>query len=206
MSAKLGFAAGLAVGLLAGSRAGRGLYDRSASAASAVVHDPRVRSGATSALHKAGSAGSSVAGSAARKVKGRGKAGAAGETSDGSEPAEAAEGNDEERDGSALRGRTKRLIGGARKRAHGVRVNGHAGWGGGGMKGTGSGAKASGVKGTGVKGAGVRIARPHLHRAGHGEQPENGAWRAGESQNGARHVGMSAPYVQPEPKSGDEGE
>lgn len=201
MSARLGFAAGLAVGLLAGSRAGRGLYDRSASAASAVVHDPRVRSGATSVLHKAGSAGSSVAGSAARKVKARSKAGAEGEASDGSERAEGAEGNDEERDGAALRGRTKRLIGGARKRAHGVRVNGHGGWGGGGMKGTGS-----GVKGTGVKGAGVRIARPHLHRAGHGEQPENGARHAGESQNGAPHVGMSAPYVQPKPKSGDEGE
>jgi hypothetical protein len=152
---------------------------------------------------------------------------ALGETSDGVEGAEGmegAEGDERERDGAALRGRTKRLIGGARKRAHGVRVNGHGGWGG--TKGTGSGAKASGVKGTGVKGAGVRIARPHLHRAGHGEQPENGARRAGESengaryagesengarhagesQNGARHVGMSAPHVQPKPKSGDEGE
>lgn len=73
MSAKLGFAAGLAVGVLAGSRAGRGLYDKSAAAASAVVHDPRVRSGASSALHRAGSAGSTVAGAAARKVTGKGK-------------------------------------------------------------------------------------------------------------------------------------
>jgi hypothetical protein len=183
VSAKLGFAAGLAVGLLAGSRAGRGLYDRSASAASAVVHDPRVRGGATSVLHKAGSAGSSVAGSAARKVKGRGTTNAegAGETSEG---VEGAEGKDEERDGAALRGRTKRLIGGARKRAHGVRVNGHgAGFG-------------TGMKGAGVKGTGVKIARPHLHRAGHGEQ----------SQNEAPHVGMSAPSVQPKPKESDEGE
>jgi len=198
VSAKLGFAAGLAVGLLAGSRAGRGLYDRSASAASAVVHDPRVRSGATSALHKAGSAGSSVAGSAARKVKGRGKADAEREEGETSEGVEGGEGKDEERDGAALRGRTKRLIGGARKRAHGVRMNGH----GAGVKGTGFG---SGVKGTGF-GSGVKIARPHLHRSGHGEQPENAARHAGESQNGARHAGMSAPYVQPKPKSGDEGE
>ena len=188
MSAKLGFAAGLAVGLLAGSRAGRGLYDRSASAASAAVHDPRVRGGATSVLHKAGSAGSSVAGSAARKVKGLGKTDAEG-TGETSEGVEGAEGNGEERDGAALRGRTKRLIGGARKRAHGVRVNGH----GAGAKGTGFGA---GVKGAGVKGSGVKISRPHLHRAGHGEH----------SQNGARHVGMSAPSVQPKPKDGDEGE
>jgi hypothetical protein len=214
VSAKLGFAAGLAVGLLAGSRAGRGLYDRSASAASAVVHDPRVRSGATSALHKAGSAGSSVAGSAARRVKGRGKAStdAQGETSDGVEGAEGmegAEGDERERDGAALRGRTKRLIGGARKRAHGMRVNGHgAGAGaaaGFGMKGSGAGVKGAGVK---AKGAGVKIARPHLHRAGHGEreQAQNGARHAGEPQNGAWHEGMSAPYVQPKPKSGDEGE
>jgi hypothetical protein len=72
VSAKLGFAAGLAIGVLAGSRAGRGLYDRSASAASAVVHDPRVRSGASAALHRAGSAGTTVAGAAARKATGRG--------------------------------------------------------------------------------------------------------------------------------------
>ncbi|HTJ72508.1 MAG TPA: hypothetical protein VL551_33530 [Actinospica sp.] len=113
MSAKLGFAAGLAVGLLAGSRAGRGLYDKSAAAASAVVRDPRVRSGASTALHKAGSAGSSVAGAAARKVKNRG-------TSDGD--GDGAEGSEGER-AAALRRRTKRLMGGVRK--HGVRVNGH---------------------------------------------------------------------------------
>lgn len=68
MGAKLGFTAGLAVGLLAGSRAGRGLYDRTAAAATSVVHDPRVRRGASTALHKAGDAGSTVAGAAARKV------------------------------------------------------------------------------------------------------------------------------------------
>ena len=72
MSAKLGFTAGLAVGLLAGSRAGRGLYDRSAAAASAVVQDPRVRRGASSALHRVGSTGSTVAGAAARKITHRG--------------------------------------------------------------------------------------------------------------------------------------
>jgi len=68
---KLGFTTGLAVGLLAGSRAGRGLYDKSAATATAVVNDPRVRQGATTALHKAGDAGSSVAGAAARKIKQR---------------------------------------------------------------------------------------------------------------------------------------
>ena len=73
MSAKMGFTAGLAVGLLAGSRAGRGLYDRSAAAATSVVNDPRVRRGASSALHKAGSAGSAVAGAAARKVRHHGE-------------------------------------------------------------------------------------------------------------------------------------
>lgn len=73
MSAKLGFTAGLAVGLLAGSRAGRGLYDRSAATASSVVNDPRVRRGASTALHKAGAAGSSVAGAAGRKVTQRGR-------------------------------------------------------------------------------------------------------------------------------------
>ena len=83
MSAKLGFAAGLAVGVLAGSRAGRGIYDRSAAAASAVVHDPRVRSGASSALHRAGSAGSTVAGAAVRKVTGKGKADAEGKAEEG---------------------------------------------------------------------------------------------------------------------------
>lgn len=111
VSAKLGFAAGLAVGLLVGSRAGRGLYDKSAAAASAVVHDPRVRSGATTAVQKAGSAGSTVAGAAARKVKNRAKSDGEGDSADGSES---------ER---ALRRRTKRLMGGVRK--HGVRVNGH---------------------------------------------------------------------------------
>jgi hypothetical protein len=113
VSAKLGFAAGLAAGLLAGSRAGRGLYDRSAAAASAVVHDTRVRRGASTALQKVGNAGSSVAGAAARKVKNRGK-------SDGE--GESAEGKDGEP--AALRRRTKRLMGGVRK--HGVRVNGHS--------------------------------------------------------------------------------
>ncbi|HEX4788920.1 MAG TPA: hypothetical protein VH372_10695 [Actinospica sp.] len=71
MSAKLGFTTGLAVGLLAGSRAGRGLYDRAAAAATAVVNNPRVRRGASTALHKTGEASSSVAGAAARKVKQR---------------------------------------------------------------------------------------------------------------------------------------
>jgi hypothetical protein len=142
VSAKLGFAAGLAVGLLVGSRAGRGLYDRSVATASAVVHDPRVRSGATSAVHKAGSAGSSVAGAAARKVKNRGK-------SDGD--GDAADGNDGDRAPAALRGRTKRLIGGVRK--HGVRVNGH--------------------------GTGMKISRPHIHRWSHADHAHNGSRHAG---------------------------
>lgn len=68
-SGKVGFAAGLCVGLLAGSRAGRGLYDRSAATASALMHDPRVRQGATTAAHRAGEAGSAVANAAARQVK-----------------------------------------------------------------------------------------------------------------------------------------
>ena len=115
MSVKLGFAAGLMVGVLAGSRAGRGLYDRSAAAATAVVHDPRVRSGASAALHRAGSAGSTVAGAAARKVRNRGKA--AGEEDEQVDGAEKDGGKGE------LKARKRRLIGGVRK--HGFTVNGH---------------------------------------------------------------------------------
>ena len=183
MSAKLGFVAGLAVGVLAGSRAGRGLYDRTASAASAVVRDPRVRSGATTVMHKAGDAGSSVAGAAARKVKSRGKA-------DG-DPAEDAEGNgDAERGPAALRGRTKRLMGGVRKHA-GAGINGKGHWGG-----------ANGSSG----GSGVKISRPHLHRPHlHRTDHAAGADHYGDhAHNGARHGGMSAPYVQPKPVKDEE--
>lgn len=154
MSAKLGFAAGLAVGLLVGSRAGRGLYDRSVATASAVVHDPRVRSGATSVVHKAGSAGSSAAGAAARKVKNRGKSGGEGDAADGSD------GSDGERAPAALRGRTKRLIGGVRK--HGVRVNGH--------------------------GTGMKISRPHIHRWNHADHSHNGSRHVGHAGMTAPYV------------------
>jgi len=68
-SGKVGFAAGLCVGLLVGSRSGRGLYDKSAATASALMHDPRVRQGATTAAHRAGEAGSAAVGVAARQVK-----------------------------------------------------------------------------------------------------------------------------------------
>lgn len=68
-SGKAGFAVGLCVGLLVGSRSGRGLYDRSAAAANAVVNDPRVRRGATTAAQRAGEAGNAMAGAAARQVK-----------------------------------------------------------------------------------------------------------------------------------------
>lgn len=184
MSAKLGFAAGLAVGLLAGSRAGRGLYDRSTAAASAVVNDPRVRSGASSVLNKAKTEGSSMAGAAVRKVKNRGK-------SEADAEAESAEGSEGERGAAALRGRTKRLMGGARKRGHGVRANGH----------------------------GMRVGRPHLRLNGfsHSGDSDHAAYdeehdegrdggHDGGRNNGGHNGGVSAPYVQPKPKSGGGGE
>ncbi|WP_034264946.1 hypothetical protein [Actinospica robiniae] len=68
-SGKVGFTAGLCVGLLVGSRAGRGLYDKSAATANSLMHDPRVRQGATTAAQKAGEAGTIMAGAAARQVK-----------------------------------------------------------------------------------------------------------------------------------------
>jgi hypothetical protein len=176
VSAKLGFAAGLAVGLLAGSRAGRGLYDRSVSAANSVVHDPRVRNGATSALHKAGDAGSSVAGAAARKVKSRGKSEADG---DGAEATDEETETEPGSERDALRGRTKRLIGGVRKRGHGVRVNGH---------GVRLGRPHLRVNGT-----------DHTDHADHTD-------RTDRTDHAARHGGMSAPYVQPKPKNGSEEE
>ena len=68
-SGKVGFAAGLCVGLLVGSRSGRGLYDKSAATANSLMHDPRVRRGATTAAQRAGEAGTMMAGAAARQVK-----------------------------------------------------------------------------------------------------------------------------------------
>jgi len=68
-SGKVGFAAGLCVGLLVGSRSGRGLYDKSAATANSLMHDPRVRRGATTAAQRAGDAGTAMAGAAARQVK-----------------------------------------------------------------------------------------------------------------------------------------
>jgi hypothetical protein len=188
VSAKLGFAAGLAVGLLAGSRAGRGLYDKSAAAASAVVKDPRVRSGASNALHKAGDAGSSVAGAAARRVKNRGKA-------DGED--ESADAGDGERDRAALRRRTKRLMGGVRK--PGVRVNGHS--------------MRIGRPNLHLHRSKHGDAHNRDQDRDHGGQVSNNnnshhvAYRRSAggrmSAGGMSAGGMSAPYVQPKPKKSE---
>ena len=190
MSAKLGFAAGLAVGVLAGSRAGRGLYDRSAAAASAVVHDQRVRSGASAALHRAGSAGSTVAGAAARKVTGTGRVEKKGEEGSGSGSGgdggsgsgsgrgrgggrgrigESAGGSDA---GVESRVRMKRLMGGVRSHRHG----------GGDGDGEGSGARGHG------------FGRHWSHSA-----------LSNHSQVNHSHAGVSAPSVQVRPKGDAEG-
>ena len=187
MSAKLGFAAGLAVGVLAGSRAGRGLYDRSAAAASAVVHDQRVRSGASAALHRAGSAGSTVAGAAARKVTGKGRVekkgeegsggGGEGDTGRGRGRSGGGRGRIGESAGGADGGvesrvRMKRLMGGVRSHRHG----------GGDGDGEGSGARGHG------------FGRHWSHSA-----------LSNHSQVNHSHAGVSAPSVQVRPKGDAEG-
>ena len=217
MSAKLGFAAGLAVGVLAGSRAGRGIYDRSAAAASAVVHDPRVRSGASSALHRAGSAGSTVAGAAARKVTGKGK----GNGQDGEKSAEGAggEGKEGER-GKARRG----SVGGNRGRGRIGEMGevGAAGSRSGSDSGSGSGESRienrvrmkrlmGGVRGhrrgAGAGGAGGDGAYGHVG-AGGWVSGARGHVFSRHSENGSHHSrsGVSAPSVQPKPKGEGGGE
>ena len=194
MSAKFGFAAGLAVGVLAGSRAGRGLYDRSAAAASAVVHDPRVRSGASTALHRAGSAGSTVAGAAARKVTGRGK-------KTGAEGEDAGRG-----DGTSVEGDGERRIeGGARARIRAGKV---------GRAGTGAGRVDVDEVGDAAAGESRVEHRIRMKRLMGGVR---GHRREGGGTNGQKYVfvrhshhpghlnnGVSAPSVQAKPKAGDE--
>ena len=215
MSAKLGFAAGLAVGVLAGSRAGRGIYDRSAAAASAVVHDPRVRSGASSALHRAGSAGSTVAGAAARKVTGKGK----GKGQDGEKGAEGAGGEEKEGErGKARRG----SVGGNRGRGRIGEMGevGAAGSRSGSDSGSDSGESRienrvrmkrlmGGVRGhrRGAGGAGGDEAYGHVG-AGGWVSGARGHVFSRHSENGSHHSrsGVSAPSVQPKPKGEGGGE
>ena len=183
MSAKLGFAAGLAVGVLAGSRAGRGLYDRSAAAASAVVHDRRVRSGASAALHRAGSAGSTVAGAAARKVTGKGRVEKKGEEGSGG-GGEGDMGRGRGRSGGG-RGRIGESVGGA------------------------DGGVQSRVRMKRLMGG----VRSHRHGGGDGDGEGSGGARGhgggrhwGHSAlSNHSHVGVSAPSVQVRPKGDAEG-
>ena len=65
---KIYFAAGAVVGLLTGSRLGRGLYDRTAKAAGALAGNPTVRSGVTSAGGRAVDAAKSAGGGVGHKV------------------------------------------------------------------------------------------------------------------------------------------
>ena len=196
MSAKLGFAAGLAVGVLAGSRAGRGVYDRSAAAASAVVHDPRVSSGASAALHRAGSAGSTVAGAAARKVTGRGKkAGAEDGESAGS--------------GSGVEGDGERRVEGG-----GVARAGKVGIGRGGGK-AGKAAGAVTEDGAGESRVEHRVTMKRLMGGVRGHRNGGSGRVAGQEHVFLRHAhrsgyrtsanGVSAPSVQAKPKGGSEG-
>jgi hypothetical protein len=217
MSAKLGFAAGLAVGVLAGSRAGRGIYDRSAAAASAVVHDPRVRSGASAALHRAGSAGSTVAGAAARKVTGRG-AGDADTDAEGDGSGESGGGGDAGKRGRSGRGRKSGRAGGS----SGGRLGGIAG------RGRGRGRIGESVAGESRVEHRVRMKRlmgaARSHRHGEGAGVADGAEDSGYAQAGVdgrgrafsrhwnhsgfsnhSHVGVSAPSVQAKPKGAAEG-
>ena len=205
MSARLGFAAGLAVGVLAGSRAGRGIYDRSASAASAVVHDPRVRSGASAALHRAGSAGSTVAGAAARKVTGRGKKAA---SEDGESPG--VEGDGERRVEGGGQARVGKL-GGRGGKVSKIAGGGKAGKVAGSVTEDGAGDPRvehrvtmkrlmGGVRGHRNGGGGRVAGQEHVFlRHGH---------RSGHRTDGNDNVngnGVSAPSVQAKPKGGNEG-
>lgn len=179
--AKLGFTAGLVVGLLAGSRAGRGLYDRTAATASTVVNDPRVRRAASTALHRAGSAGSSVAGAASRKVAHRGRGEA--DEHDG----------DEGRDDGTADGagsRNGRGLAGARRRDaahHGRAVAGHSGDGGG-RRGRGLGLGRVRERGHGVT---------HFrHGSGRVAAQEADGMTPGASRGMDGHPGISAPSAQ----------
>ena len=211
MSAKLGFTAGLAVGLLAGSRAGRGLYDRSAATATAVVNDPRVRRGASTALHRAGAAGSSVAGAASRKITqrgrgegdegngrqggdGRGDGAEAAESADGAGPGDGRASGGDRRLGAAHRGRglTGHSAGGWRRRGRGRgREKGygtaHLGRGGG---------ESGGVRADGFP-----------HRAWHYRHAEADGMSPGpEAARGVDgHPGISAPSAQEAGRMSGEG-
>ena len=68
MKGKFYFAAGAVVGLLTGSRLGRGLYDRTAKAAGAVAGNTTVRQGVTSAGERAVDAAKSAGGGLGHKV------------------------------------------------------------------------------------------------------------------------------------------
>jgi hypothetical protein len=206
VSAKLGFTAGLAIGLLAGSRAGRGLYDRSAATAQAVVNDPRVRRGASTVLHKAGAAGSSVAGAASRKVtqRGRGEANEQdGDDGRGDGAADAAAGGDERgrggdrRTGAAHHGRglaghsddrggwrrRGRGRGRARERGHGTMHLGH-----------GAGRGASEADGGGHVDGFRHGAGAWRHRRQEAEV--DGMTPDGSSRGMDGHPGISAPSAQ----------
>ena len=204
MSAKLGFTAGLAVGLLAGSRAGRGLYDRSAAAASAVVHDPRVRQGASSALHRVGSTGSTVAGAAARKITHRGDGRRdAGETADGSSGNGAESEHGEARSSGSEEHRTHRFsMAGVHgpdgfhgfNGFHGMSGIGGSGWG---RRGS---ANGHGL-GTGDSGtSGMSGTSRAVGGGENGELGDKGQHSGVMSGFRSRHHVVSAPSVQAKPK------
>jgi hypothetical protein len=69
MKAKISFVSGIALGMLAGSKIGPGLYTRVASAVSSLAADPRVRRGATSAGDRAAHVAKAAGTSAAQQVK-----------------------------------------------------------------------------------------------------------------------------------------
>jgi hypothetical protein len=68
MKGKIYFAAGAVVGLLTGSRLGRGLYDRAAKSAGAVAGNETLRQGVASAGEKAVDAAKSAGGGVSHKV------------------------------------------------------------------------------------------------------------------------------------------
>lgn len=197
MSGKLGFTAGLAVGLLAGSRAGRGLYDRSAATASSVVNDPRVRRGASTALHKAGCAGSSVAGAASRKVTQRVRGEAGEHDGDGGDGRD-----DGTSDGAGSRdgrGRGGDSLRGAAH--HGRGLAGHSADGGGWRR-RGRGRGREGARDAahlgqraGETDGGGRV-DGFAHRAWHHRHEEVDGMTPGAGQAADGHPGISAPSAQ----------
>jgi hypothetical protein len=69
MMAKISFVSGFALGLLAGSKIGPGLYGRVSSAASSLATNPRVRQRASTAGDKAAHAAKAAGSTAAQQVK-----------------------------------------------------------------------------------------------------------------------------------------